>query len=124
MAYPLLLFLNFSASDKCDVESECLSFSQHMTVAGEMWEKHFSHSGDVSGIDFHKHRFQPTVVFTTEATDMLDEQKNFVSTNQVVSRYPEYNFSFITNHHDVSQNSGSIDDPRRKLSIEQLNPKI
>ena len=99
------------ASDKCDSESECLSFSQHMTVTGEMWSKHLNRTGEWN-VDLNPTdddlRWQPTVVFTTEATSMMEEQKAFVAENQTVSRYPQYNFQYMTNHHDVTPDSGFI----------------
>ena len=105
------IFFHTLASDKCDSESECLSFSQHMTVTGEMWEKHLNRTGEWNVAESHgTHQelrwAQPTVVFTTEATSMMEEQKEYVSTNQTVSRYPLYDFQYMTNHHDVIPDSG------------------
>ena len=98
------------ASDKCDSESECLSFSQHMTVTGEMWSKHLNRTGgwttDSNIMHHDELSWQPTVVFTTEATSMIQEQKEYVAANQTVSRYPQYSFQYMTNHHDVTPDSG------------------
>jgi hypothetical protein len=93
----LLLFetLYLLASDKCDGESECLSFDQHMQVASDMWQKHAKKSGI---------EVDPTVVFTTEATSMVEEQKAFVAQNET-QRYP-FNFNFVTNTKDVTPDSG------------------
>jgi hypothetical protein len=83
------------ASDKCERESECLSFDQHMQVASDMWQKHAKKSGL---------EVDPTVVFTTEATSMVEEQKAFVARNDT-QRYP-FNFEFVTNTKDVTPDSG------------------
>ena len=111
---------HYSASDKCDRESECLTFSQHMTVAGEMWQRHLNRSIHLKDSEYHMHQVQPTIVFTTEATSMVDEQKAFVTEKQVVTRYPDFTFNFVTNHHDVTPNSGFMKDSRRKWRKQML----
>ena len=107
----LYFFVSISrgvASDKCDAESECLTFTEHMTVAGEMWERHLNRTIH----DDHDH-LHPTIVFTTEAINMVTAQKAFVSENRGVARYPDFQFNFITNPHDVTPNSGFIKDSLR-----------
>lgn len=84
-----------------------------MIVAGEMWEKHLNHTFNLRDDEYHDH-LQPTIIFTTEATSMVDEQKAFTAEKQMVSRYPDFTFNFITNHHDVTPNSGFMADSRRK----------
>jgi hypothetical protein len=109
-----LITLSNEASDKCDSESECLSFSQHMTVTGEMWSKHLNRTAALMSDDSHRsdlhntRQWQPTVVFTTEATSMVEEQQAYAMENQTVLRYPQYHFEFVTNHHDVTPGSGFI----------------
>jgi hypothetical protein len=66
-----------------------------MQVASDMWQKHAKKSGL---------QIDPTVVFTTEATSMVEEQKAFVAQNQT-QRYP-FNFEFVTNTKDVTPDSG------------------
>jgi hypothetical protein len=73
-----------------------------MTVTGEMWQTHMNKTG----IQFT----EPTVVFTTEATGMVQEQQSFVSENRQIPGYPFFNFKYITNTHDVSPNSGFMKD--------------
>jgi hypothetical protein len=85
-----------------------------MIVVGELWQKHLNQSVLLNDGEYQKHQLEPTIVFTTEATSMVDEQKAFVTEGQVVSRYPAYTFNFITNHHDVTPNSGFMEDSRRK----------
>lgn len=91
-----------------------------MTVAGEMWQKHLNHSIHLKESEYHLNQLQPTIVFTTEATSMVDEQKAFETEKQVVSRYPDFTFNFITNHHDVTPNSGFMKDSRRKWRKQML----
>jgi hypothetical protein len=82
-----------------------------MTVTGELWEKHLNRTRgwNVSTSPNHNElQWQPTVVFTTEASSMIKEQKEYVADNQTVSRYPQYNFQYMTNHHDVTPDSGFI----------------
>jgi hypothetical protein len=78
-----------------------------MTVTGEMWGKHLNHTSGWTA-SANTNAYQPTVVFTTEATSMIEEQKAYVATNQTVSRYPQFNFQYMTNHHDVTPDSGFI----------------
>jgi hypothetical protein len=66
-----------------------------MQVASDMWQKHANKSGLT---------VDPTVVFTTEATSMVEEQKAFVAQNDT-QRYP-FNFEFVTNTKDVTPDSG------------------
>jgi hypothetical protein len=85
-----------------------------MIVTGEMWEKHLNRTSNgtwmlLNNDDNDRDLLQkqhPTVIFTTEATSMVEEQNAFVTENQTVSKYPYFNFQFITNHHDVTPNSG------------------
>lgn len=102
LIYVLTMHFSFSASDKCLGESECLTFDEHMTVVGEMWERHLNDTADDST--------DVTVVFTTEATSVVEEQHAFVKEQRRVARYPYLNFSFLTNEHDVTPNSGFMKD--------------
>jgi hypothetical protein len=81
-----------------------------MTVTGEMWEKHLNRTRSTTDSNaIHQElSWQPTVVFTTEATSVIEEQKEYVATNQSVTRYPQFNFQYMTNHHDVTPDSGFI----------------
>jgi hypothetical protein len=86
-----------------------------MIVAGEMWEKHLNNTFFINDNEHQEHHhLQPTIVFTTEATSMVDEQKAFENGNKRVSRYPKFTFNYMTNRHDVTPNSGFMADARRK----------
>lgn len=85
-----LLFAFSKASDKCHGESDCLSFAEHMVVATETWNKHLNETGGIR---------RPTVVFTTEARDMVEEQKAW--NEQFHSP-----FNFVTNARDLLPDSG------------------
>jgi hypothetical protein len=91
------------ASDKCKGESECLTFEEHMTVVGDMWERHLNDTFDENITDI-------TIVFTTEATSVVKEQQVFAAEQRRVARYPHLKFSFLTNEHDVTPNSGFMKD--------------
>jgi hypothetical protein len=108
----IYLTMFHSASDKCDAESECLSFGQHMTVLAEMWGKHLNDTDSINSNENPSQYSDPSIIFTTEATSMVEEQKAFVSENRTVLRYPHFRFSFITNQHDVTPNSGFLRDSR------------
>ena len=85
-------------------------------MAGEMWERHWNRTVPVD--DYHLH---PTVIFTTEATSMVNEQKAFASENKVVARYPDLQFDFISNPHDVTPNSGYMSDSRRAFPTKNVS---
>ena len=87
------------ASDKCLGESECLTFDQHIQVTSNMWQK----LQQTTGITI-----DPTVVFTTESTDMVKEQKKFVAEHGE-QKYP-FKFTFVTNTQDITPDSGFMKD--------------
>ena len=79
-------FRIYPASDKCGTESECMSFSNHLDAAQESW-KHYL------GADS-----SPThLIVTTESR----------SIQEAVPDEPR----FILNHHDVTQDTGYLDEP-------------
>jgi hypothetical protein len=87
------------ASDKCLGESECLTFDQHIQVTSDMWQK----LQQTTGITV-----DPTVVFTTESTDMVKEHKKFVA-ERGEQKYP-FKFTFVTNTQDITPDSGFMKD--------------
>jgi hypothetical protein len=89
------------ASDKCNSESECLSFEQHMQVTSSMWQKHIDQGNKRKSLD-------PTVVFTTESTSMVKEQQAFIS-QKGETKFP-FKFDFVTNTKDVTPDSGFMKD--------------
>jgi hypothetical protein len=87
------------ASDKCGRESQCLSFQQHMKAVSYLWPLHLNNS---LGSDM-----DPYVVFTTESTSMVQEQKFFVQNETLQTDFP-YRFKFLTNHLDVTPDTGFV----------------
>jgi hypothetical protein len=80
----------FAASEKCNAESECLSFDQHMQVAADLWQGQQNATGAI---------VNPTVIFSTESTQMVHDQQAFVAENRQ-ARYP-FNFSFVRDERDL-----------------------
>lgn len=71
-------------------------------MVGEMWQRHLNAtSDDTTDI---------TIVFTSEASSIVEEQQAFVAEQRRVSRYPSFRFSFLTNEHDVTPDSGFMKD--------------
>jgi len=88
------------ASDKCIRESECLSFTDHIVATTEIWERHLNETGG------SHHR--PTVIFTTEAKDMMLEHQTWAKENEH-SKLP-FDFDFVTNTRDILPDSGWMKD--------------
>jgi hypothetical protein len=80
-------------SDKCLVESECLSFEQYMNVIVSVWKKHHSDSNAVANI-----------ILTTEDEHVMREMKKFDPTSIPFSH------RFVTNEKDVLQGTGVAND--------------
>jgi hypothetical protein len=55
----------------------------------------------------------PSVVFTTEAKGMVMEQEQFVS-NATLRKSLSFDYTFLTNHKDVTPDTGFLKDLRRK----------
>lgn len=90
----LTLFCSFvPASDKCDVESECLTFDQYMAAAKELWTS--------TGLSKSAH-----VIVTSESKSVLLETVAF----PLGTDNGSFPLSFITNHLDVAQDTGYIQD--------------
>lgn len=85
--------LCLSGSDKCLVESECLSFEQYMNVIVSVWKKHHSDSNAVANI-----------ILTTEDEHVMREMKKFDPTSIPFSH------RFVTNEKDVLQGTGVAND--------------
>lgn len=99
IAYDLTLILIaqhyiLAGSDKCTIESECLTFEQHMNAAASVWKKHHGNTSDKSAIN---------VIVTTEDEGVINDMKNFSSSNQAL-------FHFITNKQDALQGTGVAKD--------------
>ena len=86
------------ASDKCDKESECLTFYDHMKVASLEWRDYRK--------KLSQHPSIPVpVIFTTESSAMVKELEAFQSNTTFQQKLP-YNYSFYTNEADVTPDTG------------------
>ena len=80
-----------------------MSFDQHMTIASDLWKRHLNETGG---------NHSPTVVFTTEAKSMMQEQKDWVE-GDGLAKSP-FDFEFLTNSRDMMPGSGFIKDVVRR----------
>jgi hypothetical protein len=70
-----------------------------MQVVTDLWQGHQNATGAI---------VDPTVIFTTESPQMVQEQQIFVAENRQ-ARYP-FNFSFVKDDRDLTLISGSTKD--------------
>jgi len=99
-------FVLFTASDKCEVESDCLPVGHYMKVATQLWMEHSS--GKYAATDTGS--VTPTsVIITTESRDVLLELANYTASKSVNKRIP-FPVRIITNHHDVLQGTGFFEE--------------
>jgi len=120
-------FSLFEASDKCHVESECLSYRQHIQVVNNHWKKYWNTSEDQSALR------TPHVIFTTESKAIFEEHRNFTSSEVTSKSFP---YTFVTNKHDILPDSGRMTRLDEKISADdailsaistlqlQLTPRI
>jgi len=101
--HAISLSLPQTASDKCFGESECLTFYQHMQGVAQLWKEYHNTTNTNS---------DPVVVFTSEATKMVQEQQEFASNTTLHDDF-SFRFSFLTNHKDVTPDSGFVQDIRK-----------
>jgi len=97
----VFIFLVVTASDKCKYESDCLSFEEHMIVTNDFWGRHAKATGISSS-----NQQRPTVVFTTEAETMMQEQQAWVEGSK--HENSPFEFDFVTNSRDLLPGSGFI----------------
>ena len=83
-----------SASDKCDKESECLSFEQHMQAAQWVWNDLTQRPSTGAAT--------PSLLFTTESINMVQQQVNYTA-----AAYQSM-FRIVSNTHDVTPDTGFI----------------
>jgi len=103
--------LPIRATDKCDEESECLTFAQHMQVVQAEWGK-LQHDNTPRIAEL-----PPTIIFTTESKDMVRQQVNYEFQLQQQqkrqrAKQPNKNLTttlFVTNKHDVLPDTGYPD---------------
>jgi hypothetical protein len=88
------------ASDKCNGESECLSFPQYMSAVSKIWTKRSN----------ARLESQPetNIVVTTESQRVLRELEEFAS-NDTLRKSVPFPFRFVTNHRDVAQDTGYLE---------------
>ncbi|GAX24241.1 hypothetical protein FisN_4Lh058 [Fistulifera solaris] len=82
--------LPIRASDKCDIEMECMSFANHLDAAQESWQA-FDHAQSQ----------QPFTIVTTESQKIKDEMNLLKRTNAT-----DFVSALVVNHLDVTQNTG------------------
>lgn len=111
----LSIGLPIRASDKCLYESECLTFDQHIQVLSLAWTDHLRRKQPADDmLAVPNERLRPTILFTSESNNVLEDQQNFV-TNQTRQDQFKYRFDFLSNTRDVTPNSGFMKDVLREL---------
>lgn len=92
-----------AASDKCGVESECVSFPTYMRAI----------AGTVQHDDRYRYpssqQRETSIIVTTESQKVLREMNEFASNTTLQSSVP-FPFRLVTNHHDVAQDTGYLED--------------
>ena len=73
-----------------------------MEVTSAFWKNH------IDGGNIKLPAVDPTVVFTTESTNVVKEQQAFVS-EKGYAKFP-FKFDFVTNTKDVTPDSGFMKD--------------
>ena len=99
--------LPIRASDKCHRESECLSFEEHMQVTTSMWAKHLNYLNATAKHDDQLLSKSPSIIFTTEAKNVLEEQQRFSANETRQAVYP-YRYRFVTNTKDIMPGTGKL----------------
>lgn len=79
-----------TASDKCDVEMECMSFQNHLQAAEESWQ-----TMNVSSDQ------EPFIVITTESKKIKEEMESLRRTNAT-----DFAPTLVVNHLDITQDTG------------------
>ncbi|GKY99736.1 hypothetical protein MPSEU_000927600 [Mayamaea pseudoterrestris] len=87
--------LAIRASDKCDDESECLSFSQYVRSVGHWWTKHDMNTTATS------------IFVTTESRKVIDDLRKFVASEDSRATLP-FPANFVVNKYDVLQDTGFL----------------
>jgi len=101
--------LPIRASDKCLVESECLSFPQYMRLMGQIWNVHEASHGLSNA--------STSIVLTTESKTVLEDKKRF-ETNQTLRDQVPFDYNFVMNEHDVMQETGLPNDFMKNTAAE------
>lgn len=85
--------ISLLASDKCEHESECLSFEQHVQAAA------------LNLHGFARTETKPTILFTSESKEMVQAFRSFTGNKSLSMKYP---FRFLTNNRDNNPDSGRV----------------
>jgi hypothetical protein len=100
---PTTLHLSLgAASDKCGIESECLSFGQYVTAAQELWMQHRGSADTTPKIT--------SIVVTSESKQIIGEQATYIFNQSSTAQQDHFPARFITNHLDVAQDTGYLED--------------
>jgi len=106
-----------AASDKCGVESECLTFRQHVEAAKSLWTTEKYNRHDVERL--------VNIVVTSESRQIFRELQDYAarmsnySSAEPLSDSDAFRARFVTNHRDIAQDTGYLEDvigPRSNVS--------
>lgn len=92
--------LPIRASDKCNRESECLSYEKHLGAAGVAWDMHGGSSPST----------KPHLIVTSESIQIMQEQRDMMASN----RSRSFPFEFLINEKDVAPDSGKYRQAKRR----------
>jgi hypothetical protein len=100
------LGLPFRGSDKCNQESECLTFPTYMKLLKSRWfEEEGLHQG-------HSNETNVTanIIVTSEVPNIMELARDF-STNELYQNKMPFHINWITNTNDVHQANGNSNRP-------------
>jgi hypothetical protein len=105
IAFVLFLIRCYSstASDKCGVEMECMSFANHLDAAQESWQV-FQQSQSQ----------QPFIIVTTESKKIKDEMHLLERTNAT-----DFASALVVNHLDVTQDTGYFELSSKEITYDK-----
>jgi hypothetical protein len=105
----LAMGLPIRASDKCNGESECISFEKYMIMMGRVWKKHqpdILESMKRKGLQaVLPESFNGSLIVTSEAPAIRKAQATFEK--QRPRGLLTFNFRFVNNDYDHSQGTGN-----------------
>lgn len=99
--------LPIRGSDKCETESDCLSFTQYLRAATQLVQANLKQSRTTS------------IIITTESEAVFKEIQDYFSLSANATQLP---LRFLLNHRDIRQNSGFAKDfiTSPKISADQV----
>jgi hypothetical protein len=121
-----LVYYSATASDKCNGESECMSFEHYIRAAEQLWIPHLlannrgGRGGDDQDSNHHNASSSSsssrmattrttTILVTTESRAVLQEQEAFLAKYDMQRDFA-FPFRIVNNRHDVMQGTGFIND--------------